>query len=113
MAKVNVMVKEIFYAEGSLQDGVWEINTASLLTRLIQEAGRWCEYYASDLFIYWRQLEKSLEEGTYIFAFKRDGVDDASAYEKYKDNPFYYRSVWTLEVEKNGKRIEMRLSRKN
>ena len=32
-------------------EGKWEINYSSILTRLIQEAGRWCEYYASDLFV--------------------------------------------------------------
>lgn len=33
------------------EKGGWRINYSSILSKLIQEAGRWCEHYASDLFI--------------------------------------------------------------
>ena len=37
--------------------GKWEINYSSILTKLIQEAGRWTERYASDLFLGWRLMK--------------------------------------------------------
>lgn len=44
--------------------GNWEINYSSILTKLIQEAGRWCEHYASDLFITWKHnIDKKLDDG--------------------------------------------------
>lgn len=39
----------------------FNINTSSILTRLIQEAGRWCERFASDLFVSWRSIEQKLK----------------------------------------------------
>ena len=50
----------------------WEINTSSILTKLIQEAGRWCESYASDLFIRWGVIQKGLENAT-VEPGKRSG----------------------------------------
>ena len=60
------------------------INYSSILTRLIQEAGRICEYYASDLFIEWRSIVEALEDGTietgsYLFGFRDSGVDEAKS----------------------------------
>lgn len=95
--------------------GKWEINTSSILTRLIQEAGRWCEYYASDLFIQWQynveeKLEDgTLESGTQVFAFRQSGVDNKERYENCKDESNYYRSVWFLDVETNEGKIKMTL----
>ena len=56
------------------------INCSSVLTRLIQEAGRYCEHYASDLFLDWKQIDKEIEEGTIdtrtaLFGFRESGVD--------------------------------------
>ena len=59
----------------------YEINESSILTKLIQEAGRWCENYASDLFIQWKyRIDSKIEDGTIettreIFAFRENGVD--------------------------------------
>lgn len=60
------------------------INTCSVLTRIIQETGRFCERFASDMFITWQSVEK-LYNGrmdidcpeTYYetFAIRRNGVD--------------------------------------
>ena len=45
-------------ADGQIICGKPSINLSSILTVLIQEAGRWCRSYASDLFIYWSSLQK-------------------------------------------------------
>lgn len=93
----------------------WEINYSSILTKLIQEAGRWCEYYASDLFIGWKyNIENKLEDGTiesgrYVFAIRDSGVDGKEWYENHKDEHNYYRAVWFLDVEIEDDKIKMTL----
>lgn len=88
-------------------EGKWEINYSSILTKLIQQAGRWCEYYASDLFILWEYNIKqkldngTIENGRYTFAFRENGVDNR------EKNSYYYRAVWFLDVTANEKKIEL------
>lgn len=95
--------------------GKWEINTSSILTRLIQEAGRWCVHYASDLFVQWKyEIESKLDNGTlesdtFVFAMYRSGVHHKAWYENHKDEPNYYRAVWFLDVETNEGKIKMTL----
>ena len=91
----------------------WQINTSSILTSLIKEAGRWCNYFSSDLFVLWkynidRKLENgTLDTGTYVFAFWKGGVDDNEWYEKNKNKRNYYNVVWFLDVSVDGNKIEM------
>ena len=61
-------------------NGRFEINYSSILTKLIQTAGRICKYYASDLFIDWNAIERELtnaeyEGGKFLFGFRESGVD--------------------------------------
>ena len=96
-------------------EGKWEINTSSILTRLIQEAGRWCESYASDLFVQWKyRIDQKLDNGTlytdtFVFAFRDSGVDSEEWYENHKNEHNYYRAVWFLDVETNEGKIKMTL----
>lgn len=86
--------------------GVFDLNYSSILTRLIQEAGRWCEYYASDLFIDWKIIEKELEnadlENTcHYFGFRKNGVDHLPFILSRLNNGEsreVYRAIWKLEV---------------
>lgn len=100
---------------GSLQYGKWEINYSSILTKLIQEAGRWCEHYASDLFILWNyNIERPLKADivkteTFVFAFRESGVDGNSWYENHEDEPNYYRAVWFLDVVVDDGKLTMTL----
>lgn len=92
--------------------GKWEINYSSILTKLIQEAGRWCEYYASDLFITWHDIDKKLDDGTmgteqFIFGFRDNGVDHKEWYELHKNDVCRYRAVWFLDVTINDGKMEM------
>ena len=56
IAELRSIIAGTITATGSynLLEGKWEINTSFILTRLIQEAGRWCESFASDLFVQWK-----------------------------------------------------------
>lgn len=88
-----------------------EINYSSILSRLIQEAGRWCKSYASDLFIDWRSIDEAirndgLESGSHLFGFRESGVDGErfilSRYAHradYGDAGLEYRSIWRLDID--------------
>lgn len=84
------------------------INYSSILTRLIQEAGRICEFYASDLFIDWRSIVEALEDGTietgsYLFGFRDSGVDEAQSvlywYNETSHGREYYSAIWRLDID--------------
>lgn len=93
----------------------WEINYSSILTRLIQEAGRWCEHHASDLFIQWKySIDDKLDNGTletdtFVFAMYDSGVHHKEWYESHKNKHNYYRAVWFLDVKTNEGKIKMTL----
>lgn len=67
------------YIENAKQHQV--VNYSSILTKLIQDAGRLCDIYASDLFIYWqRNIVEPLEKGElvtqiYTIEFRQNGVE--------------------------------------
>lgn len=95
-------------ADGQIICGKPSINLSSILTVLIQEAGRWCRSYASDLFIYWSSLQKHVDEGTiesgsHLFGFRETGVDDEGTifhkYANYGYTPAHeYRAIWRLDI---------------
>ena len=88
----------------------WDINLSSILDILINEAAK-CTHYASDLFIFWKQVEESLcaETETYptkrfFFGFRDMGVDHL-AYINFKYDPDNiavnpdYRCIYMLKGE--------------
>lgn len=99
----------------------WEINYSSILSRLIVEAGKFCEHFASDLFIDWRVIETEMENsdycgGSYLFGFRKDGVDhNAFVFNRYDSDgkfaQYQYRSMWRLDVVTEDDRITMKLGR--
>ena len=112
-------------ANGHLErDGSFYINYSDILTRLIQEAGRYCERYASDLFIDWKIVDDDLKNGMTItqsklFGFRESGVDHVDFVYGHLSNPYgnyEYRSIWRLDIEVTdddyyGKEIKMSLYR--
>lgn len=83
------------------------INYSSILTRLIQEAGRICEFYASDLFIDWRSIvevldDGSVETGSRLFGFHKSGVDEAKSvlywYNETSHGLEHYSAIWKLDI---------------
>ena len=103
---------------------MWDINYSDILTELIQYAGRYCESYASDLFIIWKFCvdqklkDRELESFTLTFGFRSMGVDHELSNEperqpvtnSRKENSYYYRKVATLEVKVEGSEITMTLN---
>lgn len=108
-------------------DGKIEVNLSSIFTRLIQEAGRWCESYASDILVDIDSVKNCLklnveewkddrhyetdENGNdmlhFAFGFRQSGVDhkewiienQKSEQRKYH----YYRAIWDLEITNDRK----------
>lgn len=102
--------------------GKYDVNTSSILTRLIQEAGRFCESYASDLFIDWQNVERCIDcadiiEKSFLFGFRQFGVDhDSFIFSRYNGGAYRcpeaeYRSMWRLDIVADGEKIDMKLGR--
>ena len=112
---INGTIRESGYFDRSTWR--WEINTSSILTSLIQDAGRYCNSYASDLFIQWQEriakklADGSLETETQVFAFRDMGVDNIDFYKNHIQDANYYRSIWFLDTEVNENKITMCLHR--
>lgn len=89
-----------------------DINISTMGTILIQTAGRWCERYASDLFIGWdtlrAKIRKHIEttdiinDDEEVFGFRKNGVDhDAYVYNRISngeniDN--YYSKLYMVKI---------------
>lgn len=121
--KLEKIEKTIFGSWNNNFKG-YVINYSDILTKLIQEAGRWCERYASDLFIDWEYLVKSMEKpnytgGQYLFCMREDGVDNYQTAATritescYGYNSDYYRAIWVLNVIVKDEVIRMELGKTN
>jgi len=124
--KVNDYMEKTISAWGqygkSWDGKYWNINTSSILTKLIQTAGRFCEHYASDLFIDWKTIEENLENpdytgGRYLFGFRPCGVDgNTFILSRYNNDGKYakyeYRAMYALDVKiEDGGDMTMELGR--
>lgn len=81
--------------------GAYDINLSDILTKLIQYAGKYCEFYASDLFISWQHvlniIEKAEPGNEYIelFGFRKSGVDHE---EFIRNGSNIYRSILAVKI---------------
>ena len=97
----------------------FNINYSSILTKLIQECGRLCESYASDLFVYWNTIneklqEKTMETPTHLFGIREMGVDHNSfILSRYNNSGCYakheYRKIYRLDIIVEDDLIMMKL----
>ena len=113
-------MEKIYQATGSWvtsyeneNEGIFDVNYSSILTHLIKEAAK-CESYASDLFVDWKSIDKSLrnkelKSNYYLFGFRNMGVDHRSYVEVRGIDSEEYRSVYHLDVEVNFPDIKMTL----
>ena len=104
--------------------GKYDVNYSTILTKLIQEAGRWCESYASDLFFDWIHVENILsnreaKNEKLVFGFRKYGVDHLE-YSLHQLNSGcssdYYRSIWMLEIlvdNDDNDKLTMKLGKVN
>lgn len=122
MAGLNPVSKPI-RADGywSSCENQWDVNYSSILTRLIQSAGRFCKNYASDLFIDWMNIESQLtgentyyeDKYEYLFGMRKQGVDHASYILSNANNgkclSDYYSEIFKLTVKVVNDNITMEL----
>ena len=102
----------------------WDINCSSILTALIQSAGRYCQYYASDLFIDWSAIDRRLgnnddsyTDGVYehLFGIRKSGVDGINYILSQANNndigyfSQYYSEIFKLTVTIDADNIKMEL----
>lgn len=124
--KMNEYAHKPITASGyiSAYSGRFDVNTSSILTRLIQEAGRFCEHFASDLFIDWKSIESFIDESagkmeskTFLLGFREYGVDGNSfIFSRYNGGAYLcpekeYRSIWRLDIDARGDEIKLKLGR--
>ena len=122
--KMNTYAYKPITADGyrSSYSHEFEINDSSILTRLIQEAGRYCERFASDLFLDWELVQSFVRDAdsgdskTYLFGFRQDGVDhDSFIFSRYASSGdlarYNYRSLWRLDIKTKGDHITETLGR--
>ena len=83
-----------------------EINMSRIYSKLIEQAARWCEHYASDILIMVIDPIKemissgNIENKTMVFGLYDSGVNDI----KFDDDNFsnvsdyYYRAIWVINI---------------
>ena len=88
---------------GYIYNGKTTINMSSIYTKLIQEAGRFCDAYASDLLYDINTIEAYIERQkstTRYIAFRRHGVDGNGLIEvKMPYEIAEYRAIYQVDIE--------------
>ena len=88
---------------GYIYNGKTTINMSSIYTKLIQEAGRFCDAYASDLLYDINTIEECIEmkkSTTRYIAFRKYGVDGNSLIEvKIPYEIAEYRAIYQVDIE--------------
>ena len=94
------------FINGAFVSEIQNCNFSSEWSRLINEAGRWCESYASDILIDFESIKAYLErlkngeesEGReFWFGFRQMGVDGLSFIQSRTEREYashVYRAVW-------------------
>ena len=112
---------------GSWLDSLRDCNFSTEWSRLIYEAGRWCESYASDILIDFETIEAYLgqlangEESKgreFWFGFRQSGVDGLGFIRSRTEREYashIYRAVWrwsfTVEEQECGPYIVSKLEK--
>lgn len=98
----NILRETLAYSNN---DGTFDVNLSSILTILIQTAGRYCESYASDLFIDWEEVKKFIDfppiagnQKLFIFGFRKSGVDHAEYVRNSSTSGLKYRKIFALKI---------------
>ena len=94
------------FSNGAFVSEIQNCNFSSEWSRLINEAGRWCESYASDILIDFESIKAYLErlkngeesEGReFWFGFRQMGVDNLTFIQSRTEREYashVYRAVW-------------------
>lgn len=99
--------EETIIASGAPND----INLSEILDRLIFSAGRFCQRYASDMFISWQYVLNTIKNGTeprqvLMLATRRFGVDGDDFIMCNLDNMQRYAEVFLIDINRKSSPIE-------
>ena len=108
----NTERRTVIETSGQFVNGHVNVNLSTIWSRLIKEAARVCDFYASDLLIDIASVENQLdvcvsnnEEHTWLFGFRRSGVDGNAFIAQRGIKSSEYVSMWSLtlhHIEKLG-----------
>ena len=115
------------FSNGAFVSEIQNCNFSSEWSRLINEAGRWCESYASDILIDFESIKAYLErlkngeesEGReFWFGFRQMGVDGLNFIQSRTEREYashVYRAIWrwsfTVEEREYGPYIVSKLEK--
>ena len=93
----------------------WNVNLSSIWTYLIHRVGRYTEFYASDLFYTWNEVQKALKDfeldsKTFLIGIRYSGVDGNDSIASklrngYNLNHEYIDGIYMLMIEQDGDKI--------
>lgn len=93
----------------------WNVNLSSVWTYLIHRVGRYTEFYASDLFYTWNEVQKALKDfeldsKTFLIGIRYSGVDENDSIASklrngYNLNHEYIDGIYMLMIEQDGDKI--------
>lgn len=89
--------------EGYVYHDKIEINMSSIYTKLIQEAGRYCDFYASDMLYDIDKIHtiiQSGESGIVYIGFRDNGVDgnDYISVREPEEIDSVYHAIYRVEI---------------
>ena len=115
------------FSNGAFVSEIQNCNFSSEWSRLINEAGRWCESYASDILIDFESIKayldslangETMENREFWFGFRQMGVDGLSFIQSRTEREYashVYRAVWRwrfiVEERKYGPYIVSKLEK--
>lgn len=115
------------YEVGAWLSSIRDCNFSTEWSRLINEAGRWCESYASDILIDFESIREYLnslasgemmESREFWFGFRQMGVDHLAFIQSRTEREYashVYRAVWrwsfTVEEREYGPYIVSKLEK--
>ena len=115
------------FTNGAFVSSIKDCNFSTEWSRLINEAGRWCESYASDILIDFESIKEylnslasgeTMESREFWFGFRQSGVDGLSFIQSRTERDYashVYRAVWrwsfTVEEREYGPYIVSKLEK--
>lgn len=98
--------------------GSYCINSSAILTRLIQETGRFALHNASDLFIAWQSVLDFLKERParqertdFVFGIYEGGVYGAYDTANIPAYSYFFRAIYVLRIIKDSGHAAMELQK--
>lgn len=98
----SITVGQTIIEEGYVNDGAINLNMSAIYTKLIQEAGQFCDRFASDLLYDIKMIQSMIDSkttGDCLLGFRENGVDHTTwVLSKEPDTLHDYRVIYKFSV---------------